>query len=76
MSINGLSSGISDIILAGIKIYPNPSSGIYYVENSTPIKDITIYDIMEKIVLENNMIYNNSIVLSSQPNGHIHAPPE
>ncbi len=50
------------------KIYPNPSTGIYYIESNTTLNDITIYDLMGRKVY-NSSANKNIIDLCSQAEG-------
>ncbi len=52
----------------GVKIYPNPSTGIYYIETNQSITDLNIYDMMGRKVY-NISADKNIIDLSSQPEG-------
>ncbi len=54
--------------IEGLKIYPNPSTGIYYIESTSTINDLTIYDLMGRKVY-NNSANKNIIDLSTQPEG-------
>ncbi len=55
--------------IAGIYIYPNPSTGIYYIESQNTINDITIYDLTGRNIYYNTANNNNTIDLSGQPEG-------
>ncbi len=69
LSVNILKSGIYTTPNPyGIKVYPNPSTGIYYIESPATIHDFTIYDLTGRKVY-NNMNNNNTIDLSGQPEG-------
>ncbi len=55
------------------KVYPNPSTGIYYIESTSTINvpiaiEITIYDLMGRRII-NNSSNKNIIDLSTQPEG-------
>ncbi len=51
-----------------IKVYPNPSTGIYNIESPQSINDIMIYDLIGRKVY-NSSNNKNIIDLSSQPEG-------
>lgn len=53
----------------GIDVYPNPSTGIYYIESTLPITDLTIYDLTGRRVYHNNSTNINTIDLTGQPEG-------
>ena len=53
---------------SGISIYPNPSTGIYYIESDIIINNLTIYDLTGRKVY-NNTNNINTIDLSRQPEG-------
>ncbi len=67
--ITALYASISTIYNSGnIKVYPNPSTGIYNIESSEKIFDVTIYDLMGRRII-NNSSNKNTIDLSTQPEG-------
>ncbi len=67
--VSALYSDVKDIhYLNNINIYPNPSTGIYYIESNTILNDLTIYDLMGRKVY-NSSSNKNIIDLSSQAEG-------
>lgn len=51
-----------------IKLNPNPSSGLLYINNTIPIKEIKIYNSTGRII-SNLMDYNYTIDLTNHPSG-------
>ncbi len=69
LNISTLKSGIYTVPnIDGIKVYPNPSSGIYYIESPVTISDLMIYDLMGRRIY-NNTNNLNVLDLSGQPEG-------
>ena len=74
LQVSALKSGFETLdYIQGFKIYPNPSTGIYYIESTSTINvpiaiGITIYDLMGKQVYKNSS-NNNIIDLSDKPEG-------
>ncbi len=65
------SSGIAETHIAEINLYPNPTSGMVYIENTKPVS-INIYNLMGEVVYSlsaDPMLSNTSIDLSSLSNG-------
>ena len=54
----------------GLQVFPNPSTGILFIEASAndPL-EITVYDAMGQVVLPSHTLVNGQIDLSAQPNG-------
>jgi hypothetical protein len=54
-------------------IYPNPNKGILNIESATKnISSVQVYDIMGQLILENNIVNDNSKVsidISNNKNG-------
>ncbi|MDZ4756626.1 MAG: T9SS type A sorting domain-containing protein [Bacteroidota bacterium] len=69
LTIKTLKSGIYTVPNAyGIKVYPNPSTGIYIIETPFIINDIMIYDLTGRAI-NNTSANNKTIDLSAQPEG-------
>lgn len=54
---------------ATIHIYPNPASKFLQIESDTPIEDISIYNLMGKLVLNDSEINNDRINISQLNSG-------
>ena len=67
------SDGINDNTSPKLLIYPNPTSGVFTIECENTNHDVCsfrIYDVFGKLLISNNLTNsNNTIDLSSQPNG-------
>ena len=55
----------------GLVVYPNPTGGILTVESSSPIREITVYDLSGRVVVEAQNIapQQYAINVSSLQNG-------
>ena len=70
LAVNTLKSGIYTTPNPyGIKVYPNPSTGLYYIESPIAIHDFTIYDLTGRRIFYNGSNNMNTIDLSGQPEG-------
>ncbi|MFP4023889.1 MAG: Ig-like domain-containing protein [Thiohalospira sp.] len=66
-----LLTGINDLAKQGITIYPNPSNGVFYINNETDEKmQLMIMDVAGRFVV-NKTLYNsiNTIDISDQSSG-------
>jgi hypothetical protein len=64
------STGIKDLVDAGIKMYPNPTSGMIYIESeNTEIESIQVFDITGTLVLEVSDLEKQQIDLSGYMQG-------
>jgi len=66
-----LSTGINDLAKQGITIYPNPSNGVFYINNETNEEmQLMIMDVAGRFVV-NKTLYNsiNTIDISDQSSG-------
>jgi len=63
-----LYTGIDDSFAQSIQIFPNPTSGMVFI-NGVDDAEISVYDISGKLIINNSVIDGNTIDLSSQSNG-------
>jgi len=59
-------SGIEDQVLTNVKVYPNPSKGVVYIENTNPadnIKQPDVYDMNGRLVKTYTVRQGNNIQL-------------
>lgn len=70
---NGISLESDDIVL-----YPNPTTGMIHITHDTQIKEIMIYDMVGKLIIQQNCQGQSSsdINLSHLPNGVYHVKVE
>jgi hypothetical protein len=63
---NSFVSGISQHKSSNIKIYPNPTSNVIYIEGLTPEEKsvVTIYDVQGKLILSKEILDNTTIDIS------------
>jgi len=62
-------TGYSEYVLGAIRIFPNPSPGIFNIEGSNEDVDIRIYNALSDEIFHNEMKLPQKIDLSAQPNG-------
>lgn len=69
----GTTLGVSDVAadLADIDIYPNPSTGVYYISNAQNATSVTVSDALGRVVMTMNMKdkSNTQIDLSGKASG-------
>jgi len=56
--------GIEDHFKLEFTLYPNPSSGVIYIESNSAINNIQVYDVLGRLVLEQNNPSNQIDVYS------------
>ena len=56
------SGNIGDLISANIEIYPNPSNGVFHIDNIADVHSIKVNDILGKGILEIMNTKNNIII--------------
>ena len=60
------SGNIGDLIGANIEIYPNPSNGIFHIDNIADVHSIKVNDILGKGILEIMNTKNIKIILKNK----------
>ena len=63
------SGNIGDLIGANIEIYPNPSNGVFHIDNIADVHSIKVNDILGKGILEIMNTKNNIIIELNEKNG-------
>ena len=63
------SGNIADLIGANIEIYPNPSNGVFHIDNIADVHSIKVNDILGKGILEIMNTKNNIIIELNEKNG-------
>jgi len=53
----------TDINISNLKIYPNPTSRILYIQGTNNINNIKIYNYLGKLVFDKNFGFNKKIQL-------------
>ncbi len=68
--ITNRSTGIADIGATSISVYPNPTTGIIYLQGQAENTQVKICDVLGNSIYQNNGAASNlQIDLSTQPNG-------
>ena len=75
-SVNWFSTSVSEIQLAGLSVYPNPSKDIFNVEFNTNTKqdiDLRVHNVLGEVIFSESLKnfngdYNRSVDLSQYPN--------
>ena len=63
------SGNIGDLIGANIEIYPNPSNGVFHIDNIADVHSIKVNDILGKGILEIMNTKNNITIELNEKNG-------
>jgi hypothetical protein len=62
LSLSVGTAGMEDLTGASIKVFPNPSNGIYHIEtNEVSSFEYALMDVQGKVLLSNNSTGNTSI---------------
>ncbi len=56
-------------IKSNLKVFPNPSQGLFFINANQDIKNIRVFDQLGRIVFENSILNSAQINLNSEPTG-------
>ncbi len=62
-------TGVGEQVFSNIRIFPNPSHGIFNIEGIDEKVDINIYNAFGEEIMNNEMNLPQKVDLSTQPNG-------